>query len=69
MMITCKYLADMSKKFDSEPKFNVDRTVRTDSAYQYAVKLFQSGRSIDEVVECCQLSWGEAELIQSLHAD
>lgn len=75
MINACRYLIEMNKKMEviekqaspDEKKFEANRMFRNDSAYQYAIQLFESGRTIDEVVDSCQLSWGEAELIQSLH--
>lgn len=80
MMNACRYLIELNRKVEKlaaaqqsehkqdKPEFSPNRLFRTDSAYQYAIQLFETGRSIDEVVESTQLSWGEAELIKTLHA-
>lgn len=43
------------------------RVAGRDSLYQSAIELFQRGHSIDQVIQSCQLSVGEAEFIHALH--
>lgn len=43
------------------------RVAGRDSVYQSAIELFQLGHSIDQVIQSCQLSVGEAEFIHALH--
>lgn len=43
-----------------QPKDNVN--------YKYASKMLQSGGKLEEIIETCQLSRGEAELLSALNA-
>lgn len=45
----------------------IDQTDPGAQAYQQAIKMAQKGSSIDELIDICGLTRGEAELIAMLH--
>jgi len=45
----------------------IDQTDPGAQAYQQAIKMAQKGSSIDELIDICGLTKGEAELIAMLH--
>ena len=45
----------------------IDQTDPGAQAYQQAIKMAQKGASIDELIDICGLTRGEAELIAMLH--
>ncbi len=68
----CKHLIGLDQKITTLQKPSNELPTQatlapSDRAMRYAIQLLQAGTAVDEVATSCGLSFGEVEVLQTLH--